>query len=263
MADPYASVVVLTTQENPRVLQDLKKQTFKDFEVILATEPGIVNAMNLALDKAKGEIFVRIDDDVELHPNWLFGLLNDFKWDRVAGATGPTFVPKERRQYRDSIRYAENPKGFLKWLYDGNAFSPGCFRTCGCVSYDSNFKERFNVPGWFWSYHTPDYLEGTNWAMRTELIRHVGGFDPKFDGVSEWFDNDVEQKIIKKGYILKYNTDAYLYHMLEKSPQHGDRYNWPGRVKNWLRFHWRHGKFHPKMIVYLIVWIGYFMTRKK
>ncbi len=264
MGNPYASVIICTMGTPTKVLKDLENQTFKDFEVIIASEEGIVTAMNAALDKAKGKIFVRIDDDVQLPQNWLKELIAPFHMYnayKVGGTTGPTFVPNERRKFRDSIRLAENPGWFLKWLYDGGEFNPGGIRKCGCVSYDSNYEERFNENNWarvMW--REPDYLEGTNWAMQTELIRRVGGFDPAFDGVCEWFDTDAEQKIKKLGYRLVYNPRAYLYHLLQFTEHYNDRFDGGGRIKNWIQYHRRHSRFHYKMLIYLAVWVAYFIS---
>lgn len=256
------TVVILTMGYPKKIVDSLRLQTYRDFEVIFAQEKGIVNAMNRALAKAKGDIFVRIDDDVELPPHWLENLVEPFFKDPlVAGTTGPTWVPQELRKNRDSIWWAENPTGILKWLYDDNEFRPGGIRKCGCVSYDSNFQERFSFRGFEWQC-IPDHLEGTNWAMRTALIRKVGGFDHKFDGVAEWFDTDVEQKIRKLGFKFIYNPRAYLFHMLEKGNHFNDRFEGLGRIKNWLRYHIRHSKFHPKMIVFLLIWIGYFVWKR-
>lgn len=260
------SVVILTNKMPTKVLECLKKQTYRDFEIILASEKGIVNAMNCALKAAKGDILVRLDDDAEMPENWLQGLVEPFSDPSVGGVTGPTFVPKERRGYRDSIRWAENPKGILKWLYDGNAFKPAGIRECGCVSYDSNYEKRFLE----WAYTgkatpRPDHLEGTNWAMRTELIRAVGGFDPKFDGVCEWFDDDVVFKVKKLGHRLAYNPRAYLYHLLEKGSHYNERFEGWGRIKNFMRFHWRHCRWRflkLKFWVYLMVWGGYFVWKR-
>ena len=250
--------MILSLGEAQKVVECLKRQTFKDFEVIIASEPGIVNAMNLALENAVGEIFVRLDSDVEMPETWLESLVIPFMGDpELAGCTGPTFVPIERRKNRDSIRIWEKPNRFLRWLQDDRKFAPAAIYKCGMVSYDSNYEERFCYGDTF----QPDHLEGTNWAMRTELIRKVGGFDPAFDGVSEWFDTDVEAKIKKLGYRFIYNPNAYLWHLLDFSPNYGERFNGSGRIKNWIRFHSRHSNFHPKMIVYLVVWIGYFFTK--
>lgn len=261
------SIVILTMGYPQRVMDSLKKQTYQDFEVVVAQEKGIVNAMNSALRRAKGDIFVRIDDDVDMPAHWLENLVEPFKDLNVVGVTGPTFVPKELRKNRDSIRWAENPTRFLRWLYDGGHFKPAGIYKCGNVSYDSNYQERFEGYSLSERFH-PDHLEGTNWAMRTDLIKIVGGFDEKFDGVAEWFDTDVEQKILKWGKLvgerfrLVYNPRAYLYHLLGKGDHFGERFEGLGRIKNWLRYHSRHSKFHCKKVVFLIVWSGYFLCKK-
>jgi GT2 family glycosyltransferase len=252
----FASIVILTQGNPEKVLKDLERQTFKDFEVIIASETGIVDAMNLALAKATGEIFVRIDDDVHLTESWLYELKKPFSDPMVCGVTGPTFVPEDRRSNRDSIRLWENPGWFLRWLADGKPYAPAKICKCGSVSYGSNYVEHITTP------KEIDHLEGTNWAMRTDLIRKVGGFDPAFDGVSEWFDTDVEFKIKKLGYILVYSRWAVVFHLLDFTDHYEDRFDGIGRIKNWIRFHHRHSKFHPKMIVFLFVWILYFIQSK-
>jgi GT2 family glycosyltransferase len=257
------SVVILSLCPPKKLLDDLKNQTYQDFEIIIASEKGIVNAMNKALDKAKGDIFVRIDDDVELSPTWLIKLIKPFKDKRIAGVTGPTYVPVELRNNRDSIRIANNPNAFVRWLFDNEPFAPAKIYKCGSVSYGSNFIDKMYGSYYPWDEcYQIDHLEGTNWAMRTDLIRQVGGFDPKFDGVAEWFDTDVEFKIKKLGYKLIYEPYAGLRHLLNKSTNFNHRHGDFGRIKNWLRFHWRHSKFHPKMIIWLGMMIGYTLWKK-
>ncbi len=252
------SVVVLTSKRMPEPLyNDLFHQTYKDFEIIIAKEKGIVNAMNIAISKCKGEIAIRIDDDVKLPHTWLEELIKQFSYPNVAGVTGPTYITKDRRNNRDSIRWVYPAHPFISWLMDYQELWPAKILRCGSVSYGSNFGD--------WSEYAKyeiDHLEGTNWAMRTELIRKVGGFDPTFDGVAEWFDTDVEFKIKKLGYKLVYNPKAYLYHMLEKGSHYNERFDGFGRIKNWLRFHIRHSKFHPKMIIWFCLMIGYFAWKK-
>ena len=252
------TICILTTKHPEKVLECLRNQTYQDFEVIVANESPIPLAFNRALARAKGEIFIRLDDDVEMPIDWLSNLVEPFAHRRIAGVTGPTFVPPELRQNRDSIRIWESPNWFLRWLRDNTTFAPAAIFKSGMVSYDSNYPEMFfgGEDGF-----EPDHLEGTNWAMRTELIRKVGGFDPKFDGVSEWIDTDVEQKIKKLGYRLWYNPSAYLWHLLEKGEHYNDRFDAIGRIKNWLRFHFRHSRFHYKMPVYLVVWVAYFLMK--
>ncbi len=252
------SVVILTARPTVKLADQLQKQTYRDYEVIYATERDIVNAMNIALNKAKGDIFIRIDDDVELSSTWLEEIVKSFKDPQVAGVTGPTFVLYHLRKNRDSIRYASNPNWFLRWMFDKDPFAPAKIYKCGSVSYGSNFIDKMNRE----KHYEIDHLEGTNWAMRTDLIKRVGGFDPKFGGVAEWYDTDVEFKIKNLGYKLVYNLNAVVWHMLHKGKNFEKRYNGLGRMKNWLRFHIRHSEFHPKMLIWLGLMIGYFIVKK-
>jgi GT2 family glycosyltransferase len=250
--EPLVSVCILSRESNPKVIKDLAYQTYHNFEIIYADKPGIVNAMNYALLKAKGKIFVRIDDDVELPPCWLKELVRPFMDPKVAGVTGPTFVPAERRKNRDSLKWAYEPNWFLRWLFDNDPYAPAKIYKCGSVSYGSNFMDK--MLKW---YYEIDHLEGTNWAMRTDLIRKVGGFDPGFKGVCEWYDTDVVYKVKKLGGKLVYRRKAYLWHMVKKGIHFNERFEGWSRLKNWFRFHKRHSKFHPKMIVWGLLFGGY------
>jgi len=259
MECPYASVVICAKHAPLEVLRSLSNQTFMDFEIILAQEKGIVNAMNKALKKAKGEIFIRIDDDVSVPPKWLEELLKPFDDPKVCGATGPTFIPRDLRENRDSISFVleHRHSHILKWLMDYKMFAPAKIFRSGSVSYGSNFvfaitKEHYDI----------DHLEGTNWAMRTELIRKVGGFDYGFDGVAEWFDTDVVYKVKKLGYTIVYNPKAILWHLVAKGESYDERFDGFGRIKNWLRFHIRHSKFDHKKIFWLFVMVMYFIKTK-
>jgi GT2 family glycosyltransferase len=251
------SVCILSRKAPAKLIADIKAQTYRNFEIIVADKPGIVNAMNYALLKAKGSVIARIDDDVDLPPCWLKELMKPFHDPKVGGTTGPTFVPHSLRLNRDSLKWAENPNWFLRWMFDGQPYAPAKIYKCGSVSYGSNFMEQMSK-----YYYEIDYLEGTNWAIRTDLIRRVGGFDPSFDGVCEWFDTDVIYKIKKLGYKLVYRRKAYLWHMVEKGEHYSERFEGWSRIKNFIRFHRRHSKFHPKMLIWISLMGGYFVWQR-
>lgn len=251
--EPLISVCVLSRDKKPKVIKDLAHQNYRNFEIIYADKPGIVFAMNDALRRAKGKIFVRIDDDVELPTCWLKELARPFMDSKVGGVTGPTFVPANRRNNRDSLKAAYEPNWFLRWMFDGDPYAPAKIYKCGSVSYGSNFMDKMTK----WYYPDIDHLEGTNWAMRTELIRQVGGFDEGFTGVCEWYDTDVVYKVKKLGYKLVYRRKAYLWHMVGKGSHFNERFEGWSRLQNWRRFHKRHSKFHPKMLVWATMLWGY------
>lgn len=252
------SIIILSLNPPATLFEQIRSQTYQNFEIIIAKEKGIVKAMNIALGKAKGDIFVRIDDDVSLPEHWLEEIVKGFEHPQTAGVTGPTIVPIGNRGNRDSINFIDEYQNhwFVKWLFDGNPMAVAKIYKCGSVSYGSNFWESEYFKGEI------DHLEGTNWAMRTHLIRQVGGFDEKFDGVCEWYDTDVEEKIKKLGYKIKYNGEAWVRHILGEATTYGDRFSGWSRIKNWLRFHYRHSKFHYKKVIWLIIMIGYFIKKK-
>jgi len=254
-----ASIVILSKRLPQIVVSDLKKQSYRNFEIIHAKEKGIVKAMNLALEKAKGDIFIRVDEDVRIPRLWLENILSGFSRPEIGGVTGPTFVVPERRGYRDSIRVAACPPAWLTWLFDNDPFAPAKIYKCGSVSYGSNFAEKLD----FEKEYQIDYLEGTNWAVRTFLLRRIGGFDESYKGVCEWYDIDAVYKIKNLGYQLKYVTSAYLWHMLEKLPTYKERFKGFGmsRLANWLRFHIRHSDFHYKKIIWFLLMLGYLLKK--
>lgn len=255
---PLVTVCILSKKRAISVECDLGQQTFRNFEIIYADKPGIVPAMNDALTRAKGEIFVRIDDDVALPPEWLEELVKPFFHPLVGGVTGPTFVPEELIKERDSLKAAYKPNLFLRWMFDWKPFAPAKIYDCGSVSYGSNFLEKMDY-GWN---DNIDHLEGTNWAMRTKLIRAVGGFDPAFDGVAEWYDTDVEMKIRWRGHRIVYQNKAFLWHMVKKGNHYDERFQGWSRMMNWLRFHRRHSRFHYKKVIWFIMMGGYFLCQQ-
>lgn len=87
----------------PRLLADLKRQTFKDFEVHVIK--GVVpngRARNVGAKKAKGDIFVFIDDDVEIGSDDLIEkLIEPLFRDSSIGLIGPSFtMPKDSNKFQ-------------------------------------------------------------------------------------------------------------------------------------------------------------------
>lgn len=257
---PSVTLVILTLNPPAKLLAEIDKQTVSPKQVIIADDKGIVKAMNNALDRATGDIFVRIDDDVSLPPKWLEELIRPFKRQDVIGVTGPTLVPYKSYPNRDSISFMWNYHHLplVRWVFDDNHLKPAKICNCGSVSYGSNF---FIQP---LDTTDIDYLEGTNFAVRTNLLREVGGFDEAYNGVCEWYDVDAIYKIKKKypEKVLYYANKAVLYHILAKTGAYNDRFQGVGRIKNFIMFHVKHSKFHYKKVIWVLLMVGYFIYRR-
>ncbi|MBN2203312.1 MAG: glycosyltransferase [Candidatus Aenigmarchaeota archaeon] len=79
---PQVSVVTIARNERDlrKLKEALKKQTFKDFELVYSTKKGIPQAMNDAISKAKGEIIVITETDAMPMTNtWLEEMVNAVK----------------------------------------------------------------------------------------------------------------------------------------------------------------------------------------
>jgi glycosyltransferase involved in cell wall biosynthesis len=102
---------------------DLKKQTFKNFEMIVldSNEPVSIKR-NLGVKKSRGKLIVFIDDDVILHPKWLEELVKNHRKDKVVmGSVTNTwkfgknnhaqtcnciFLKKNYKPFDESFKYA-------------------------------------------------------------------------------------------------------------------------------------------------------------
>lgn len=96
----------------PKLLEQLKKQTYTNHEVIQITGVSPVGkARNNGAKKAKNELIVYIDDDAELGDrNVLENLVKALNKNKKIGATGGSrLLPKKPNNFQKKVQYA-NPK---------------------------------------------------------------------------------------------------------------------------------------------------------
>lgn len=260
-----------------KVFEDLRQQSYKDFEVVVLDggskdgtdalcreyaqffnigfypqkRPGIVAAMNEALEYCRGDVFTRTDDDVALSRGWLAEIIAVFNsYPDAAGVTGPTVIPQERRKNRDLTSFNEqltHPRGLFwkafKALYhdyfmEGAPFAVSRFFRCGAFSLGSNYESALDIKGVI----EVDYLESCNWSMKLDLIRKVGGFDERYGGVSEYFEADAVYRIKKLGFKMYFNPKANIYHLVDTGGNFKARSGTYGRAHNFILFYLRNIK---------------------
>ena len=281
------------------VLDSLKKQTYKIFEVIVVdykstdntqevvkefsrsltihfiqqNNKGLSNAANLALKHAKGEIFIRTDDDVEMSPQWLQAIVDTFTFHKkVGGVTGPTIIPSKYLKNRDLFIY-ENKfthgnsiwrllgTVYYNWFMEGKPFAVGRWFGSGAFSLGSNFKKSTQEP-----LQEVDNLEACNFAVATRLLKKIGGFDTLYAGVGEYHEADAAYKIKNSGYKLYFNPKAVLFHKPSRDGFFHERPNSYLRMINYVVFYMRFIKLNTfKKILqctsYIIfLWCYYCLT---
>lgn len=258
-----------------KALTSLVDQTYNNFEVIIVdykskdttmyvieslknklsinllhqTNKGLSRAANLALNVAKGEIFIRTDDDVIMSPQWLEAINETFNIDPlIGGVTGPTIVPKNYIHSRDLFSFQEKFKSgnailkivgkiYFDYLLEGNPYKVSHWYKSGAFSIGSNYETSLGE-----DIQEVNNLEACNFAVRTELLKKIGGFDSTFGGIGDYHEPDAVFKIAKLGYKLMFNPKAMLNHCPSQDGFFTERPSSYPRMMNFLRFYFLHIK---------------------
>lgn len=259
------------------LLESLVRQTYKDFEVIVAdggstddtekliktysnrlniiffqqSREGIIGAANEAIEKASGEIFIRTDDDVTASENWLLEIVKTFEDEKVGGVTGPTIIPQDSLYSRDLTYFNEKLKNnpsipwklfrliYYGYILENQPLAVSKFFRSGAFSLGSNYPECLKIRGNI----EVDTLEACNWSCRKHLLLQIGGFDEKFlKGLGDFHEADAAFKIRRLGRKVVFNPKAIVNHNIGggKVPKVRPRSYW--RSQNFILFYFRHIK---------------------
>lgn len=224
MSQPKVSVVVVSrgrVADLPLCLIGLSQLDYPSFEIVLVAdpegiaavqvldfvdqvkqvtfdEPNISAARNLGIAQAAGDIVAFIDDDAVAEPTWLTHLMKGFEQPEVAcaggfviGRNGISFQWKARRV---------NALGEAEAL-DVSSEAP--------VVIESD-------PGWAVK------TEGTNMALRRDVLVRLGGFDPAYRFFLD--ETDVNLRLTQAGLRTAICPLAQVHHGYKASAmRHGDR----------------------------------------
>jgi len=201
-------VCTLTCDNLKDCLESLKKQTFKDFEVVVVTPnpnvkkisdkfgtkfvlsefAGVSHQRNLGIKHAEGEIICFIDDDAIADERWLEFLIKNFE-ERVGCVGGKIELLFEGKVNED---LKEIDEGLFKRFLGGTNLG--------------NEKIELKEP----------LLWGSNLAIKKEIFDKVGLFDEMIGkkGEIELYNEEIElqDRILKKGYKLIYEPKAIVWH---------------------------------------------------
>ncbi len=182
---PKVSVVIPTLDGSrngnvERLLEDIRKQTFKDLEVILikGVRPN-GRARNEGVKKAQGDYLVFIDDDSILgHERVIENLIGPLEKDKKIGMTGAsTLCPKD-----------------LPWLHKTFA-----------QMRDLEFpivKEMVDT----------DHAKHACCALRAEVYKGVGW---ESDDLITGTDVDLRQRLHRAGYRVVVVPETWVYNLVE------------------------------------------------
>jgi O-antigen biosynthesis protein len=190
-------VEIVVVDNNP--ISGLTPPVVTEFPgVILVTEQrkGLSYARNKGIITSNGDIVVSVDDDVTMPVNWLEKLITPFTQSEIMVVTG-NVLPLELETKAQQL--------FEEYGGLGRGFEP--------KEINRNWFEGFRysaVPTW-------ELGATSNAAFRTSIFNHpqVGMMDEALGagmptGCSE--DTYLFYKVIKAGYTLKYEPNAYVWH---------------------------------------------------
>ena len=148
----------------------------KEFDVRLVrtANRGLSNARNVGAAAASGDIVAYLDDDAWPDPHWLQYLADTFERTGCGAAGGPNVPP---------------PAGVVA---ESVAHSPG-----GPIHVLVSDSEAEHIPG-------------CNFAILTDVLDALGGFDPQFRAAGD--DVDLCWRLQDGGYRIGFNPAAMVWH---------------------------------------------------
>ncbi len=157
--------------------------------------PNISEARNMGVAQAAGEVVAFIDDDAAPEPRWLEHLLRPFAQPRVAAAGG--FV-----RGRNGISF--------QW-------------TARTVD-ETGAAHSADVDGRAVTLLTPPpgravKTEGTNMAVRRDVLADIGGFDPAFRFYMD--ETDLNMRLARAGHATAIVPLAQVHHAYAPSVRRG------------------------------------------
>jgi len=140
---------------------------------------------NAGFDAARAEIVAFLDDDVVVAPNWPLKIVESFSDPEVGLVSAPSLVPDDVSLMARlaGVALASKAAGYVSERYlKGN--------------------EQPRQVSW-------SRLIGCNMAYRRPVLEEIGKFDPGFWPGEEMI---AAYQATKKGHILMFHPEAYVYH---------------------------------------------------
>ena len=151
-------------------------------------QQGLSFARNRCIAEAQGEYIAFIDDDVELHENYVLELINFFQREQKAVGVGGKTITK----YVDG----EKPKWISKYLY-------------GLVGQTDHGDETKKYT------KAMKYPIGANMTYRKDILQKAGGFNNELKNRAD--DKYIFNQVVRIDDNIFYNPNVYSRHLIDKN----------------------------------------------
>ncbi|WP_232820891.1 glycosyltransferase [Dyella sp. C11] len=148
---------------------------------------GFVGSCNAGAAAAQGEFLLFLNNDTQVMPNWLDGLLCTFGDRSDCGIAGSRLVyPDGRLQEAGGLVFA-----------DGACWTSGRF-------------EQRDAPAWRFRREV-DYVSGASLMIRRDVFDRVGGFDMRY-APAYYEDTDLAFSVRAQGFKVYYEPSSTVIH---------------------------------------------------
>ncbi len=184
--------------------------------------PGKPRALNRARSLARGELILLTDDDCEVLPDWIDGVLREFEKDASVGCL---FGRVEAGPHDES-----------------EAFVPVC--PIEQPKTIRHLPELLTMPGW------GNFGMGANMSIRSAALQHLHGWDECIGPGAKFGsgdDHDLSVRLLRAGYAIRFSPEPRVVHFgLRRWRTAGRDYRriWFG-VGGVFAKHLRCGAFYP------------------
>lgn len=175
---------------------ELLKSDFPEVQCLqLNNNLGYAGGYNTALENLEEEIFVLLNSDVEVGPDWIAPIITLFEKNPALAACQPKLLDDLNRQ---KFEYAGASGGFIDWL--GYPFCRGRMFD----SLEDDLGQYNDTREVFWA-------SGACLFMRRSAFREAGGFDSDFFAHME--EIDLCWRLQNLGYSIMVCPQSSVYHL--------------------------------------------------
>jgi O-antigen biosynthesis protein len=162
------------------------RENYPDVKVIQSDVNNYSRALNLGIGEAKGDYIAIVNNDAELHPDWLQGLWEAFQSDERVGAVQSKILFSDRCTI-NSVGGEE-----IKTFY---------FKDKGFGKKDTGQYDKAKEI---------EYCSGGSVMFRKQCLEAVGPFDEDF--IMFFEDVDFSVRVRKAGWKIRYAPRSIVYH---------------------------------------------------
>jgi GT2 family glycosyltransferase len=206
---PRVSIIIPSwSGDVSRPMASIEQQTFPDYEVEIAQEPGLNRARNLGAERSKGDILVLIDDDITLgHQQVLQRMVDLLDSDPHIAIVGVSLqVPADANPFQHAV--ARQVPRYVDPIVADTVLSNPPLNSYGFTA-----------------------VKGGCCAIRRAVFQEVGGFD-----TDELSGEDTEffYRVRRRGYNFVLAANCWAFHLP------------PANVKELLRKSFSYGVGHAR-----------------